>query len=120
MMRAELTHDMLQRYMRSFATFHGVNSIGANPNISYNTRVELAEKDYNGSGNESSWTLTLKRLEKMSENSSRATWSTEVRASSISILKIHPIPYIRHFDAIVIVTGRFNAPSIPWIPGLSE
>lgn len=69
---------MLQRYMRSFASFHGVGSDDENPNVSYNTRVELVEKYFDDEGNEHGWTLTLKKLERISANVSKATWWTEV------------------------------------------
>lgn len=75
----ELTHSMLRNYMRSFASFHGINSNDDNPNIFYNTRVELVEKYFHSNGTEHGWTLTLKRLVRTAENSSEVTWWTEVR-----------------------------------------
>ncbi|KAJ7871072.1 hypothetical protein B0H13DRAFT_2350079 [Mycena leptocephala] len=78
-----LPHRTLARYLRAFASFHGVNSNDANPD-------------------EYGWTLTLKRLEKTGTQSGKATWWTE------------------DFDAIVVATGRYNAPNIPNISGLGE
>ncbi|KAJ7078504.1 hypothetical protein C8R44DRAFT_825339 [Mycena epipterygia] len=97
-----LPHRLLGRYLRAFASFHGVNSNDASPNIAYNTRVELVQKRYDEAGQERGWTLTLKRLERTGHNSSKATWWTE------------------DFDAVVVATGRYNAPNIPRISGLEE
>ncbi|KAF8218214.1 hypothetical protein K438DRAFT_1657096 [Mycena galopus ATCC 62051] len=96
-----LPHRTLARYLRAFASFHGVNSNDASPDIAYNTRVELVEKRYDEDGQERGWTLTLKRLERVA-NSTKATWWTE------------------DFDAIVVATGRYNAPNIPPISGLED
>lgn len=68
---------MLQRYMRSFASLHGINSNDENPHFSYNTRVELVDKHFDDQGDERGWALTLKKLEKTGENSFRATWWKE-------------------------------------------
>ncbi|KAK7052448.1 hypothetical protein R3P38DRAFT_2762817 [Favolaschia claudopus] len=97
-----LPHRLLGRYLRAFASFHGVNSNDVNSDIAYNTRVELVEKRYDETGQERGWTLTLKRLERVESNRSKATWWTE------------------DFDAIVVATGRYNAPNIPSIPGLQD
>ena len=59
--------------MRSFASYHGINSNDNNPNVSYNTRVELVIRKPSGG-----WQLTLKKLEFISEDKLRATWWTEV------------------------------------------
>lgn len=75
---SELTHYQLQRYMRSFASFHGINSNDNNPNTSYNTRVELVEKRFDDDEQEQGWRLTLKKLVKTAEGKSKATWWTEV------------------------------------------
>ncbi|KAJ6457518.1 hypothetical protein DFH09DRAFT_1115796 [Mycena vulgaris] len=97
-----LPHRTLARYLRAFASFHGANSNDENPNIAYRTRVELVQKRYDESGREHGWTLTLKRLEKTGPRTSKATWWTE------------------DFDAIVVATGRYNAPNIPRISGLED
>ncbi|KAJ7449225.1 hypothetical protein FB451DRAFT_1287859 [Mycena latifolia] len=97
-----LPQRTLGRYLRAFASFHGVNSNDANPDIAYNTRVELVQKRYDEAGREYGWTLTLKRLERTGTGSSKATWWTE------------------DFDAIVVATGRYNAPNIPSISGLKD
>ncbi|KAJ7694822.1 FAD/NAD(P)-binding domain-containing protein [Mycena rosella] len=97
-----LPHRTLARYLRAFASFHGVNSNDANPNIAYKTRVELVQKRYDEAGREHGWTLTLKRLERAGPRSSKATWWTE------------------DFDAVVVATGRYNAPNIPRISGLED
>ncbi|KAF7974358.1 hypothetical protein HWV62_12312 [Athelia sp. TMB] len=100
----ELTHGMLQKYMRAFASIHGVNSNDENPRVSYNTRVELVEKHFREDGSEHGWTITLKTLARTGLNSYEVTWRQEPKQT---------------FDAIVVATGRFNAPYIPTIPGLS-
>ncbi|KAJ7837898.1 hypothetical protein B0H14DRAFT_2790468 [Mycena olivaceomarginata] len=97
-----LPHRTLARYLRAFASFHGANSNDANPDVAYNTRVERVEKRYDDAGLEHGWTLTLKRLERTGQHSGKATWWNE------------------DFDAIVVATGRYNAPNIPYITGLEE
>ncbi|KII86697.1 hypothetical protein PLICRDRAFT_55612 [Plicaturopsis crispa FD-325 SS-3] len=98
----ELPHQKLQAYLRAFASFHGVNSNDNNPNVSYNTRVELIEKHYDDAGKEHGWRLTLKELVKGANDTSRTTW------------------YQENYDAIVIATGRYNAPNVPDISGAAE
>ncbi|KAH8108051.1 hypothetical protein BXZ70DRAFT_903434 [Cristinia sonorae] len=94
----ELPTWKLQRYLRAFASWHGVNANDENPNVWYNTRVELVEKREDGKG----WTLTLKKLESTGNNTLEATWWKE------------------DYDAVVAATGRYNAPNIPNIEGLAE
>jgi hypothetical protein len=76
--QSELTHCKLRKYMRSFASFHGINSNDDNSNISYHTRVEHVEKHIADDGQERGWILTLKKFVKTGPNSSKATWWTEV------------------------------------------
>ncbi|KAJ6493974.1 hypothetical protein C8R47DRAFT_1012275 [Mycena vitilis] len=95
-----LPHRTLARYLRAFASFHGINSNDRSSDIAYNTRVELVEKRYDETGQERGWRLTLKRLERIGLNSTKATWWTE------------------DFDALIVATGRYNAPNIPAISGL--
>ncbi|KAJ7862518.1 hypothetical protein B0H14DRAFT_3107725 [Mycena olivaceomarginata] len=97
-----LPHRMLARYLRAFASFHGVNSNDGNPDVFYSTRVERVDKHYDETGRENGWTLILKRLERTGPTSGKATWWKE------------------DFDAIVVATGRCNAPNIPNISGLQE
>ncbi|KAF9269770.1 FAD/NAD(P)-binding domain-containing protein [Marasmius fiardii PR-910] len=97
----ELPQEMIQRYVRSFASLHGINTNDNNPNVFYNTRVELVEKNY-VNNTEAGWTLTLKQFVKTGERSSKTRWWKE------------------NFDAIAVATGRYNSPSLPSIPGLSE
>ncbi|KAH9942818.1 hypothetical protein B0H21DRAFT_750028 [Amylocystis lapponica] len=98
----ELPHYKLRNYMRAFASYHGINSNDNNPNVSYNTRVELVEKRYDEHGKEHGWKLLLKELVQTGHNTSRATWREE------------------DFDAVVVATGRYNAPNIPSIAGLAD
>ncbi|KAF7324910.1 Dimethylaniline monooxygenase [Mycena kentingensis (nom. inval.)] len=98
----QLPHRTLAKYLRAFASFHGINSNDDNPDVSYNTRVELVEKKRELNGQHRGWTLTLKRLEHLGYGSVKASWWSE------------------DFDAIVVATGRYNAPNIPAIPGLKE
>ncbi|KAG7095274.1 hypothetical protein E1B28_006047 [Marasmius oreades] len=97
----ELPQEMIQRYVRSFASLHGINANDENPNVFYNTRVELVEKNYIND-TEAGWSLTLKQFVKTGEKSTKARWWKE------------------NFDAVVIATGRYNSPSVPSISGLSE
>lgn len=73
-----LPHSKIQKYIRSFASFHGINSNDHNPSVAYNTRVEKVEKRYDESGAEAGWELTLKEIVQTGKNSSRARWTKEV------------------------------------------
>ncbi|KAJ6612148.1 FAD/NAD(P)-binding domain-containing protein [Mycena sp. CBHHK59/15] len=97
-----LTQTLLTRYLRSFASFLGMNSNDENPDMSYSTRVELVRKRVDADGTERGWQLTLKKLVRLGPATSMERWWTE------------------DFDAVVIATGTFNAPNIPAIPGLPE
>ncbi|KAJ7148730.1 hypothetical protein C8R43DRAFT_1008568 [Mycena crocata] len=97
-----LPQQTLARYLRAFSSFHGINSNDETPDIAYSTRVELVQKRYDDAGREVGWTLTLKRLERVGRNSCKATW------------------WIEDFDAVVVATGRYNAPNIPSISGLAD
>jgi len=68
--------------MRSFASFHGINSNDDSHNIYYNTRVEDVRKNFDIDGQEHGWNLTLKKFVRTGINSSKATWWTEVRITS--------------------------------------
>ncbi|KAH8108050.1 hypothetical protein BXZ70DRAFT_32547 [Cristinia sonorae] len=94
----ELPILKLQRYLRAFASWHGLNSNDDNPNVWYNTRVELVEKHKDGNG----WSLTLKKLVKTGNDRLKATW------------------WKQDYDAVVVATGRYNAPNIPNIEGLAK
>ncbi|PPQ92470.1 hypothetical protein CVT25_009735 [Psilocybe cyanescens] len=97
-----LHNSKLQRYLRAFASWHGVNNNDNNPNVSYNTRVELIEKRHNEDGEEEGWTLTLKELVPSGRDTLKAIWTKE------------------HFDAVIVATGRYNAPNVPNISGIKE
>lgn len=73
-----LHNSKLQRYLRAFASWHGVNNNDNNPNVSYNTRVELIEKRHNEDGEEEGWTLTLKELVPSGRDTLKAIWTKEV------------------------------------------
>ena len=75
---AALHNRQLQGYVRAFASFHGVNNNDDNPAVSYNTRVELAEKKYGGDGQEDGWTLTTKTLVELNRQTLQAVWNKEV------------------------------------------
>ncbi|KAL6301889.1 FAD/NAD(P)-binding domain-containing protein [Sparassis latifolia] len=98
----ELSHYQLGKYLRSFASFLGLNSNDENPDTSYNTRVERVDKYLDENGNEHGWRLLLKKLVQTDYGTLKATWYTQV------------------FDAVVVATGRYNAPHIPPIAGLPE
>ncbi|KAF5346509.1 hypothetical protein D9756_010050 [Leucocoprinus leucothites] len=88
------------RYLRAFASWNGVNTNDDSSDISYNTRVELVEKRLDLAGKQIGWTLITKELEKIEGGRNRATWDKQ------------------EFDAIVVASGRYNAPNIPRIEGL--
>ncbi|KAF5309802.1 hypothetical protein D9611_013586 [Ephemerocybe angulata] len=92
----ELPHAKLSRYIRAFASWHGVNANDGNPHAFYNTRVEHVERNAAG------WTLIAKELVKTEANTTRATWTK------------------KDYDAVVVATGRYNAPNIPVIDGLAK
>ncbi|KAJ7711256.1 hypothetical protein B0H16DRAFT_1629040 [Mycena metata] len=97
-----LPQTLLVRYIRSVYSYYGINSNDENRNISYSTRVELIEKRFDPDGVRQGWTLTLKELTHLGPSACKDRWWTE------------------DFDAVVVATGTFNAPSIPTIPGLVE
>ncbi|KAF8556442.1 FAD/NAD(P)-binding domain-containing protein [Imleria badia] len=98
----ELTHYQARNYVRSYASYLNINSNDENPAVAYNTRVELVEKRINQAGQEQGWRLWLRSLVPTKSNTYRATWWAE------------------DFDAVVVAVGRYNAPSMPSIPGLEE
>lgn len=75
----ELTHYALRKYMRAFASLHGLNSNDDHPDLAYNTRVERVEKRFDAVGRREGWRLTLKELVQTGGAASRATWWTEAR-----------------------------------------
>ncbi|KAJ4480846.1 hypothetical protein J3R30DRAFT_3403155 [Lentinula aciculospora] len=103
----DVNRSQLQRYVRAFASFHSLNSNdgSASPDTSYNTRVEHVSKRYTteeGQKLPTGWTLLLRQFIQISQNSYKIRWWEE------------------DFDAIVVASGRFNAPNAPQIPGLSQ
>ncbi|KAI9573778.1 hypothetical protein HD554DRAFT_2166551 [Boletus coccyginus] len=98
----ELSHYQVRNYVRSYASYLNINSNDENSATAYNTRVEHVEKRINKVGQEQGWRLWLRSLEPTQRNTYRATWWTE------------------DFDAVVVAVGRYNAPSMPTIPGLEE
>lgn len=81
---AVLPNQQLQRYLRAFASWLGLNANDENTDISYNTRVELVEKHISDEGDEVGWTLTLKELENTYGGNLKATWYKKVCYSSNS------------------------------------
>ena len=77
---AEVPQQKIQKYLRAFASWHGINSNDGNSNIHYNTRVESVQKRYAEDGSRTGWTLTVKELVKISSNITRARWTTQVWA----------------------------------------
>ncbi|KAH8813506.1 FAD/NAD(P)-binding domain-containing protein [Flagelloscypha sp. PMI_526] len=93
----------VQKYLRSFASWLGINYGDNNPSISYNTRVESVTKRFNSiTGEHHGWRLLLRKFVKTNEGTYEESWWEE------------------HFDAVVVATGRFNVPYIPPIPGLED
>ena len=85
---AEVPQRKLQNYLRAFASWHGINANDGNSYIHYNTRVESVQKRYAEDGSRTGWTLTVKELVKISSNTTRATWTTQVWAV---IYQVKPI-----------------------------
>ena len=79
-----LPQETIHRYVRAFASWRGINSDDNHPDISYNTRVESVTERYtrasDGSLIRRGWTLTLKKLVKTGDHTSKAIWWTEVSA----------------------------------------
>ncbi|KAJ3794505.1 hypothetical protein GGU11DRAFT_795974 [Lentinula aff. detonsa] len=99
----DINRSHLERYVRAFASYHSLNSNDNNPNISYNTRVERVSKRYDiQSHKETGWSLLLRQFIQIGNNSYKIRWWEE------------------EFDAIVVASGRFNAPNTPLIPGLEQ
>lgn len=74
-----LPHQTLQRYLRAFASWHGVNTNDHNHNVTYSTRVEQVAKRFKDDKHVG-WTLTLKKfIIQTGKRTSKATWWTEVR-----------------------------------------
>lgn len=112
-----MTQNQISRYLRCFASFHEINSNDNNPNVSYNTRVELVEKHYDEvTGAQAGWKILLKKLERGSEEVYRTTWWTEV--SHFPSIAMCLSDDEKVFDAVVVATGTFNAPKMPNITGL--
>ncbi|KAG6839321.1 hypothetical protein C0991_003694, partial [Blastosporella zonata] len=66
-----------------------------------NTCVEVVQKRYNEYSEEAGWTLTLKKVVHTGSQTSKGIWTTD------------------NFDAVVIASGRYNAPNVPNISGLA-
>ncbi|KAI3613671.1 dimethylaniline monooxygenase [Moniliophthora roreri] len=94
-----LSHYTIQKHVKAYASLHELN-IGDSPSVTaYATRVEKLEK----SPSNSSWTLTLRHLERLKEtNRIKATWWTE------------------EADAVVVATGPYDSSHVPKIKGLVE
>ena len=70
MSSAEIPQQKLQKYLRAFASWNGINNNDGNPHISYNTRVESVQKRYAEDGSRTGWTLTMKEVVRTSSNKS--------------------------------------------------
>ena len=87
----ELTHYQVRSYVRSYASYLGINSNDKNPEVAYNTRVERVQKQTNEAGQEQGWRLWLRSLEPTRNTTYKATWWTEVR---FSVAHIGPRLYV--------------------------
>ncbi|KAN0086218.1 hypothetical protein V8E55_007352 [Tylopilus felleus] len=96
----EVSHYQVRNYVRSYASYLNINSNDNNTATAYNTRVERIEKRVDQAGRERGWRLWLRSFVPTGRHAYRATWWTE------------------DFDAVVIAVGKYNAPSMPSIPGL--
>ena len=97
-----IPNRLILRNIRQYASSVGLNSNDEeHTNVtSYSTRVEKIQK-FPGT---KEWVLTLRKLELLphSNGKIRAEWWTET------------------FDAVVVSAGRYDAPWVPDIPGLSN
>ncbi|WVQ95878.1 hypothetical protein IAU59_002977 [Kwoniella sp. CBS 9459] len=98
-------HSSVQRYLRSFASWLGINVPDDSPDISYNTRVEAVRKRFDEENEKQvGWTLVLHQYAEVGLGTGmyrESFWEED-------------------FEAIVVATGRFNVPHIPSFPGLSR
>ncbi|KAJ6587447.1 FAD/NAD-P-binding domain-containing protein [Mycena vulgaris] len=93
-------HD-LERHVRAYASLHGINSNDASSGriTSYSTRVENIQK----CNATSTWTLTLRRLERLPESN-----------------RIKVTLWTESFDAVVVATGPYTTAYVPPIEGISN
>jgi len=93
--------------------------------------VELVEKRLDSStGRQIGWTLTTKELIDVGNGVVRATWNKEVREIMFLYTKsgngglrsfiLFYFILLKVFDAVVVATGRYNAPNIPNVQGLEK
>ncbi|KAF8312913.1 FAD/NAD(P)-binding domain-containing protein [Clavulina sp. PMI_390] len=97
---------VIQRLIRQYASAHALNANDAELShvLSYSTRVERLERSP-ASGDHHRWTLTLRKMKRLGapyEDQVRANWWSE------------------EFDAVVVATGDWDAPWIPFIRGVKE
>ncbi|WVQ82943.1 hypothetical protein IAT38_005079 [Cryptococcus sp. DSM 104549] len=83
-----VSHELISTYVHDYAKNFGLDKL-----TSYNTRVELAEKTGD------TWKLTLRKVVDEGEEKVREEFWTE------------------EFDAVVVATGHYNAPYIPYLEG---
>ena len=102
---AGVPQHKLQNYLRAFASWHGINTNDGNSRIHYNTRVESVQKSYAEDGSRTGWTLTVKELVKISSNTTRAKWTTQVWAL---IYQIKPITEKYHRTSMRSLLLRAN------------
>jgi hypothetical protein len=97
-----IPNGLILRNVRQYASSVGLNSNDEeHANVtSYSTRVERLQKLPGAK----KWVLTLRKFEILPHSGGeiRAEWWTET------------------FDAVVVSTGRYDAPWVPDIPGLSD
>lgn len=99
-----IPHTRIASYLHAYAEHFGLQ-----PLISFDTRVELAEK------REGCWTLMLRRLSDTARGLEEELW-TEVGADKVQGCLLT----LQTFDALVVATGHYNAPYIPHIPGVDS
>jgi hypothetical protein len=74
-------HSDVAKYLRSFASWLGVNVNDPSAVVSYKTRVESVVKKVNQEGKQQGWTLLLRRFERLGKSTYRESWWNEVRGS---------------------------------------
>lgn len=111
----EVSHYQVRNYVRSYASYLNINSNDNNTATAYNTRVERIEKRVDQAGRERGWRLWLRSFVPTGRHAYRATWWTEVR-----FLRHEPVGSLTRCHAGFRRRRhrKYNAPSMPSIPGL--
>ncbi|WRT69902.1 uncharacterized protein IL334_006893 [Kwoniella shivajii] len=78
-------HSKVQRYLRSFASWLGINNGDQSTDVSYNTRVELVSKRLDNKGRQTGWTLVLRKYVQTYQGVYVEQYWEEASATGISL-----------------------------------